>query len=326
MMIIELLTGRNAFAIDFSANTIAQAPIQYYNVRTLHAPEITCHAEVPLRQILNNAANSRVDGFIQNLQFQILMLHKLTIFSIQHVLEGNTSETLNDLVDMCAAILRFVESHVTRNSTIACVETDTSLRKSRPLQPASRPILRNSSGTRAIDSTAGDVYTNLDYIAILFRTSDTKTIDIITIPGIQHVPGNVTILRFSVTKPFLIEPIFFRLQYLIIQTAKHHGRLTVVHVEPSNLWIIINSIIQFINSTSIKLSGASILLIELPELESQSQAQEPVYSNGRQLDSPGTDLKRKIAQDQQPLWNQEISQRTDQSLFTRIDPQNQRQI
>ncbi|KAA6318972.1 MAG: hypothetical protein EZS28_054877, partial [Streblomastix strix] len=75
MRFIELLTRLNAFAIDFSTNAIAQAQIRDYKARTLHAPEVTRHVEVPPHQILNNAANSRVDGYIQNLQFQILMLY-----------------------------------------------------------------------------------------------------------------------------------------------------------------------------------------------------------------------------------------------------------
>ncbi|KAA6379619.1 MAG: hypothetical protein EZS28_024855 [Streblomastix strix] len=37
------------------------------------------------------------------------MMYKLTILSIQHVLEGNTKETLIDLVGMCTALLRFAE-------------------------------------------------------------------------------------------------------------------------------------------------------------------------------------------------------------------------
>ncbi|KAA6399032.1 MAG: hypothetical protein EZS28_005449 [Streblomastix strix] len=106
---MELLTGRNAFAINFQANPIAQAQIRDYKVRTLHAPDVTRHAKVPPHQVLNNAANSRVDGYIQNLQFQILMLYKLTILLIQHVLEWNTKMTLIDLVSMCAALLRFAE-------------------------------------------------------------------------------------------------------------------------------------------------------------------------------------------------------------------------
>ncbi|KAA6373606.1 MAG: hypothetical protein EZS28_030866, partial [Streblomastix strix] len=40
MRFMELLTGRNAFAIDFWANPIAQAQIQDYKARTLHAPEV----------------------------------------------------------------------------------------------------------------------------------------------------------------------------------------------------------------------------------------------------------------------------------------------
>ncbi|KAA6393399.1 MAG: hypothetical protein EZS28_011069, partial [Streblomastix strix] len=108
----ELLTGRNAFTIDFWANPIAQAQIRDYKARTLHAPEVTRHAEVPPHQILNYAANNRVDRYIQNLYFQILMLYKLTILQIQHVLEGNTKETLIELVGMCAALLRFAERSI----------------------------------------------------------------------------------------------------------------------------------------------------------------------------------------------------------------------
>ncbi|KAA6376584.1 MAG: hypothetical protein EZS28_027890 [Streblomastix strix] len=54
--------------------------------------------------------------------------------------------------------------------------------------------------------------------------------------------------------------------------------------------------------------------------QQQSQSQEPVYINGRLLDLPETALTRRIAQDQQPLWNMELQQKTDQSLFTQVDP------
>ncbi|KAA6374190.1 MAG: hypothetical protein EZS28_030285, partial [Streblomastix strix] len=67
MRFMELLTGRNAFAIDFWANPTAQVQIRKYKARTLHAPEI------------------------------------------QQVLEGNTKDTLIDLVGMCTALLRFAE-------------------------------------------------------------------------------------------------------------------------------------------------------------------------------------------------------------------------
>ncbi|KAA6357217.1 MAG: hypothetical protein EZS28_047256, partial [Streblomastix strix] len=63
MKFMELLTGRNTFAIDFWANPIAQAQIRDYKARTLHAPEVTRHAKVPSHQVLNNAANCRVDGY-----------------------------------------------------------------------------------------------------------------------------------------------------------------------------------------------------------------------------------------------------------------------
>ncbi|KAA6369961.1 MAG: hypothetical protein EZS28_034511, partial [Streblomastix strix] len=56
MRFMELLTGRNAFAIDFWANPIAQAQVPDYQTRTLHAPEVTRHAEVPTHQVLNTAA------------------------------------------------------------------------------------------------------------------------------------------------------------------------------------------------------------------------------------------------------------------------------
>ncbi|KAA6366551.1 MAG: hypothetical protein EZS28_037922, partial [Streblomastix strix] len=106
---MELLTGRIAFAVDFWANPIAQAKIRDYKARTLHAPEVTRHAEVPPHQVFINVSNCRVDGYILNLQFQILMLYKLTILSIQQVLERNTKESLVDLVGMCATLLRFAE-------------------------------------------------------------------------------------------------------------------------------------------------------------------------------------------------------------------------
>ncbi|KAA6336948.1 MAG: hypothetical protein EZS28_052834, partial [Streblomastix strix] len=109
MRFIELQTERNAFAIDFLTNSIAQAQIRDFKARTLYVPEVIRPAEALPHQILNNAANSRVDRCIKNQQFQILMLYKLTILSIQLVLEENTKEILFDLVGMCAALLRFAE-------------------------------------------------------------------------------------------------------------------------------------------------------------------------------------------------------------------------
>ncbi|KAA6391017.1 MAG: hypothetical protein EZS28_013454, partial [Streblomastix strix] len=109
MRFMELLMGRNAFAIDFLANLFVQAQIRDYKARTLHEPEVIRHAKVKPNQITNNTANSRVDGYIQNFQFQILMLYKLKILQIQHVLEGNMKQTLIDLLGMCAALLRFAE-------------------------------------------------------------------------------------------------------------------------------------------------------------------------------------------------------------------------
>ncbi|KAA6402494.1 MAG: hypothetical protein EZS28_001975 [Streblomastix strix] len=54
--------------------------------------------------------------------------------------------------------------------------------------------------------------------------------------------------------------------------------------------------------------------------QQQSQARELVYVNERLLDSPGTALTKRITQDLQPSWNKKIPYRTDQSLFTPVDP------
>ncbi|KAA6385612.1 MAG: hypothetical protein EZS28_018860 [Streblomastix strix] len=78
MRFMELLTRRNAIAIEFCMNTIAQAQIWDYNARTLHTQEVIRYAEVPPHQILICAANRRVDRYILNLQFQILILYLLT--------------------------------------------------------------------------------------------------------------------------------------------------------------------------------------------------------------------------------------------------------
>ncbi|KAA6379723.1 MAG: hypothetical protein EZS28_024746, partial [Streblomastix strix] len=62
--------------------------------------------------------------------------------------------------------------------------------------------------------------------------------------------------------------------------------------------------------------------IKPPTLVQQQQILvcERVYVNGRLLDSLGTALTGRIAQDQQPLQNKKISQRTDQNLFTPACP------
>ncbi|KAA6388253.1 MAG: hypothetical protein EZS28_016217 [Streblomastix strix] len=101
-------------------------------------------------------------------------------------------------------------------------KTDIRIDKSRPSQLVSRPILRNRDRIRTIDSVDGDVNTIPDRIIILLGTTDTKTMDITTIPGIWQVPSNITISGFSVTKPFLTGPTFFRLYHIIIQIDKHH--------------------------------------------------------------------------------------------------------
>ncbi|KAA6389885.1 MAG: hypothetical protein EZS28_014587 [Streblomastix strix] len=58
MRILELLTGQNAFAIDFWASSIALAQIPDYKAQTLHASKVTRHVDIPSHQVLNNATNS----------------------------------------------------------------------------------------------------------------------------------------------------------------------------------------------------------------------------------------------------------------------------
>ncbi|KAA6366181.1 MAG: hypothetical protein EZS28_038292 [Streblomastix strix] len=66
--------SKNAIAIDFWANPIAQSQIRDYNALTLHSQEVTRHAE--------------------------------------HILERNTKWTFIDLVGICTALLRFAERSI----------------------------------------------------------------------------------------------------------------------------------------------------------------------------------------------------------------------
>ncbi|KAA6403165.1 MAG: hypothetical protein EZS28_001291 [Streblomastix strix] len=191
-------------------------------------------------QIFNKIKNSHVDEYVQNLKFQIFKLQKLTKLQIQHVLEESTNETLIDLVGM--------------------------------------PILRNCDGTMTADSAAGDVYTNPDHITILLGTTDTWTIETTIIPAIKHVPKNTIILRFSVTRPFLIGQTIFKLQYLTAQSAEHQRKSTLVHIESSNNGNFINLIIERINSTSTKLNIPPSFSIQLlkPELQVTKLKFQPI--------------------------------------------------
>ncbi|KAA6359954.1 MAG: hypothetical protein EZS28_044519 [Streblomastix strix] len=104
IIFIVPLIGIGQLANVFLANPIANAQVQGNKAPTLHVLEMTRYAEVFSHQFLDNIVNSREDEYIQNLQFQFLLLQKLIILSIQHVLEGNKIETLIDLVGMCAAL------------------------------------------------------------------------------------------------------------------------------------------------------------------------------------------------------------------------------
>ncbi|KAA6335835.1 MAG: hypothetical protein EZS28_052928, partial [Streblomastix strix] len=170
-------------------------------------------------------------------------------------------------------------------------------------------------GTRAIDSTAGDVYTNLDHIAILFRTTDTKTIDIITIPEIQPSGYGIQLYR----QPSIIEglPKFMKNPPTFGLQQTQQSNLLTPPAPSSTGHPSFQSSFQSWNLEQ----PSQQPTIRPPTLrqQQQNQAREPVYINWIQLDSPATALTRRIAQDLQPLWNKEIPQRTDQSLFTQVD-------
>ncbi|KAA6393724.1 MAG: hypothetical protein EZS28_010747 [Streblomastix strix] len=363
---MELLTGRNAFAIDFWANLIAQAQIRDYKARTLHAPEVTRHAEVPPHQVLNNAANSRVDGYIQNLQFQILMLYKLTILSIQHVLEGNTKETLIDLVGMCAALLRFAE-----RSTYIQIQMKDGAQGAQQFDPGYNGVMSYEiQPLHALRLIQGQGSQNLvNPQAGQYSATATG-------PG-QQIPQLVTFAptqivqqfysgqlkpRPQVQQPFQGFGMYPGIQQfqgfpqpgLFQQAQSSSGYSIQLYKQPS----ITEGLPQFMQSSptfGVQQAQQPNLLIppapssaghsafqssfqsqnleqlnqqynQLPTIrpptlvQQQNQVQEPRYVNARLLDSPGIAQTRRISQDQQPLWNRESLQRTDQSQFTPIDP------
>ncbi|KAA6372954.1 MAG: hypothetical protein EZS28_031518, partial [Streblomastix strix] len=365
MRFMELLTGRNAFAIDFWANPIAQAQIRDYKARTLHAPEVTRHAEVPPHQVLNNAANSRVDGYIQNLQFQILMLYKLTILSIQHVLEGNTKETLIDLVGMCAALLRFAERSTyiriqMKEGAQGAQQFDPGYNgvMSHAIQPLHALRLIQGQGSQDLVNPQAGQYSATamgpgQQIPQLVTFTPTQIVQQFysgqliprpqvqpfqgfgMYPGIQQFQGFPQPGLFQQAQPSSGYSIQLYRQPSIteglpqfMQTAPTFGlqqtqqsSLLVPPAPSSSGHPAFQSSFQTQNSEQLNQQYNQLPTIRPPTLvQQQNQVQEPRYVNGRLLDSPGVALSRRIAQDQQPLWNRESLQRTDQSQFTPIDP------
>ncbi|KAA6357972.1 MAG: hypothetical protein EZS28_046501, partial [Streblomastix strix] len=362
MRFMELLTGRNAFAIDFWANPIVQAQIRDYKARTLHAPEVTRHAEVPPHQILNNAANSRVDGYIQNLQFQILMLYKLTILSIQHVLEGNTKETLIDLVGMCAALLRFAE-----RSTYIRIQMKEGAQGAQQFDPgydgvmshAIQPLhalrlIQGQGSQDLVNPQAGQYSATAmgpgQQIPQLVTFTPTQIIQqfysgqLIPRPQVQQpfqgfgmYPGIQQFQGFPQPSPFQqTQPSGYGIQLYrqpsitegLPQFMQNPPTFGLQQTQQSNL--LVPPAPSSTGHPAFQSSFQSQNLeqpsqqptIRPPTLrqQQQNQTREPAYVNGRLLDSPGTALTRRIAQDLQPLWNNEIPQRTDQSQFTPVDP------
>ncbi|KAA6391068.1 MAG: hypothetical protein EZS28_013402 [Streblomastix strix] len=362
---MDLLTGRNAFAIDFWANPIAQAQIRDYKARILHAPEVTRHAEVPPHQVLNNAANSRVDGYIQNQQFQILMLYKLTILSIQHVLEGNTKETLIDLVGMCAALLRFAE-----RSTYIRIQMKEGAQGAQQFDPgyngvishAIQPLhalrlIQGQGSQDLVNPQAGQYSATAmgqgQKIPQLVTFTPTQIIQqfysgqLIPRPQVQPFqgfgmyPGIQQFQGFPQPGPFQqAQPSSGYSIQLYKQPSISEGLPQFMQSQPtfgiqqtqqSNLLTppapssaghpAFQSSFQSQNSEQLNQQYNQLPKIRPPTfVQQQNQAQEPRYVNGRLLDSPGTALSRRIAQDQQPLWNRESLQITDQNQFTPIDP------
>ncbi|KAA6394109.1 MAG: hypothetical protein EZS28_010367 [Streblomastix strix] len=236
------------------------------------------------------------------------MLYKLTILSIQHLLEGNTKETLIDLVDMCAALLCFAE-----RSTYIRIQMKEGAQGAQQFDPGYNGVMSLAiqplHALRMIQGQGSQDLVNPQagqYSATVMGPGQQipKLVTFIATQIVQQFYSGQLIPRPQIQQPLkgicmypriqqfqgFPQPGLFQwaqhtsgLQYLIVQTAKHYGRLIVVHVEFTD-------------------------------------AREPVYINGRLLDSTGTALTRRIAQDLQPLWNKENSQRVDQDQFTPIDP------
>ncbi|KAA6353370.1 MAG: hypothetical protein EZS28_051103, partial [Streblomastix strix] len=149
-------------------------------------------------------------------------------------------------------------------------------------------------------------------------------------PGIQQFQGFSQLGLFQLTKPsgygiqlfrqpsiteglpqFMQNPSTFGLQQI------YQSNLLTPPAPSSTGYLALQSSFQ---SQNLEQSSQQPT-IRPPTLMQQqpNQARESVYINGRLLDSPGSALTRWIAQDPQPSWNDEIPQRTDQSLFTPVD-------
>ncbi|KAA6389401.1 MAG: hypothetical protein EZS28_015074 [Streblomastix strix] len=218
-------------------------------------------------------------------------------------------------------------SLVTRNSTIACVETNIGTMNSRLSQPARRPILRNCDGTRTTDSVASDVCVNPDYISMLLATTRTMTQIQYLFQGFGLYSGKQQFLGFpqlglfqlaqpspcysiqlyrqpSITeglRQFMQNSPIFGMQYT-------QSNLLVSLILSSVGYLAFKSSFQNQNSEQLNQQYYQLPIIRPPTLVQQkNQDQEPRYVNGKLIDSHGTALKAGIAQDQQQLWNKQCT-------------------
>ncbi|KAA6400291.1 MAG: hypothetical protein EZS28_004178 [Streblomastix strix] len=267
------------------------------------------------------------------------MLYKLTILSIQHVPEGNTKETLIDLVGMCAALLHVAQRVIQQ-----------------AIQPLHTLRLIQGQGTRNLVNPQAGQYSATamgpeQQIPQLVMFTPTQIIQ-------QFYSGQL-IPRLQTQQPFQRFGMYLGIQQFqsfpqpgfFQQTEPSSGYSIQLYRKPS----VIEGLLQFMQKPptfglqniqqSILLTppapssvghptfqsslqsqnleqSSQQLTIRPPTLvrQQQNQDQEPRYVNGRLIDSPGTILARRIALDQQLLWNKESSQRTDQNQFTPIDP------
>ncbi|KAA6392930.1 MAG: hypothetical protein EZS28_011541 [Streblomastix strix] len=278
------------------------------------------------------------------------MLYKLTILSIQHVLEGNTKETLIDLVGMCAALLRFAE-----RSTYIRIQMKEGAQGAQQFDPGYNGVMSHAinqlHALRLIQGQGSQDLVNPQagqYSATAMgpgqQIPQLVTFTLIQIiqqfysgqlipkpqmqqpfqgfcmyPGIQQFQGFPQPSLFQKTQPSSGYSIQLYRQLRIIkglpQFMQNPPTFGLQQTQQSNLltpqepssadYPSFQSSFQNQNpEQSIELYSHQPT-IRPPTLiqQQQSQAQEPAYINGRQLESPATVLTSRISFDQEPLWS-----------------------
>ncbi|KAA6361128.1 MAG: hypothetical protein EZS28_043345, partial [Streblomastix strix] len=298
MMFMELLTGLNAFAIEFWANPIAQEQVRDYKARTLQAPEVTRHAEITPHQILNIAVNT---GNTFN----------STCARKEHEM------ALIDLVGKCAAQLCFAE-----RSIYIQIQEKKGVQRAQQFDPGYNGVIsRVTQSMHALRQIQGQGSQGLvNPQAVKYSTTAMG-------PGLQ-IPQLVTLTPTQIIQQFYSGQLIPRPQiqqpfqgfglYPGMQQFFKFFRNQAFSNKPNLLQAIAYKYID--SQASLRVYHNSCRVhrhLEQPTLvqQQQNQAQEPRYVNGLLLDSPGTALTRRNAQDQQPLWNKQNLYRTDWSLF-----------